>query len=98
MATTIINDFVARGRHFTIVKDEQEFYLAIEDKYITDGKLNKTLNGFQMYANKDFNRCLNACKNGVEIDYLEAQGKSRAEAFAIVFNVPLTEELKKALV
>lgn len=97
MTTTIIKDFVVRDRHFVIVQNEQGFYLAIEDKYITDGKLNKTLNGFQMYANKDLNWCLNTCKNQVEIDYLEAQGKSKAEAYAIVFNIPLTAELKQAL-
>lgn len=97
MATTIIKDFVVRDRHFVIVQNEQGFYLAIEDKYITDGKLNKTLNGFQMYANKDLSDCLDTCRRQVEIEYYEAQGKSKAEAFAIVFNIPLTAELKQAL-
>ena len=96
MATTIIKNFVVRDRHFVIVKDEQDFYLAIEDKYITNGKLNKTLNGFQMYANKDLNDCLNTCKHQVEIEYLVSEGYSKAEAFAIEFNIPLTEEFKKA--
>ena len=97
MAATIVRNFVVRDRHFTIVKDAEGFYLAIEDKYIdANGKLNTTLNGFQMYANKDLNTCLNTCKHQVEIEYLEAQGYSKAEAFAIEFNVPLTEEFKKA--
>lgn len=98
MATTIIKNFVVRDRNFVIVQNEQGFYLAIEDKYIDkNGKLNKTLNGFQMYANMDLNDCLNTCRRQVEIEYYEAQGKSKAEAFAIVFNIPLTEELKQAL-
>lgn len=89
MATTIIKNFVVRDRYFTIVKNEDDFYLAIEDKYIdANGRLNTTLNGFQMYANKDLNDCLNTCKNQVEIEYLEAQGYTKAEAFGIVFGIP----------
>jgi len=96
MATTIIRNFVVRNRNFTIVQNEQGFYLAIEDKYITDGKLNRTLNGFQMYANKELNGCLNTCKNQVEIEYLVEQGYSKAQAFATVFNIPMTAEFEKA--
>ena len=97
MAATIIRNFIVRDRNFVIVKNEEDFYLAIEDKYIdNNGRLNTTLNGFQMYANKDLNDCLNTCKHQVEIEYLESQGYSKAEAFAIEFNIPLTEEFKKA--
>ena len=96
MATTIIKNFVVRDRHFVVVKNEDSIYLAIEDKHITNGKLNKALNGFQMYASKDLNDCLTTCKHQVEIEYLVSQGKSKAEAFAIEFNLPLTKELEKA--
>lgn len=98
MTNMIIKNFVARNRNFTIVQNEEGFYLAIEDKYITDGKLNKTLNGFQMYASKDLNTCLNTCKTQVEIEYLEAQGHSKAEAFGICFGIPADKlaELEKA--
>ena len=93
----IIKNLVVRDRHFTVVKNAEGWYLAIEDKYITDGRLNRTLNGFQMYADKDLNGCLNTCKTQVEVDYLVNQGYSKAEAFSMVFNIPLTAELKKAL-
>ena len=95
MTALIIKNFVARDRHFVVVKDEQDFFLAIEDKYITDGKMNTTLNGFQMFANKDLNGCLNACKHQVEIDYLVDNGYSKAQAFAEVFGIPVTAELEK---
>lgn len=88
MTNTIIRNFVVRDRHFVIVQNEDGFYLAIEDKYITDGKLNKALNGFQMYASKELETCLNTCKNQVELEYLEEQGHSKAEAFGIVFGLP----------
>lgn len=88
MTNTIVKNFIVRDRHFVIVQNEECFYLAIEDKYITDGKLNQALNGFQMYASKELDTCLNTCKNQVEIEYLEEQGYSKAEAFGIVFGIP----------
>ena len=96
MSTMIIKNFVVRNRNFTVVKNEQDFYCAIEDKYITDGRLNRQLNGFQMYASKDLNDCLNTCKTQVEVEYLVSNGYTKAEAFAKVFNIPVTPELEKA--
>ena len=87
MANTIIKQLVVRGRSFAIVKNEDGFYLAIEDKYITDGKVNTTLNGLQMCASKNLNTCLNDCRNRTEIEWLEEQGHSKAEAFGIVFGI-----------
>lgn len=58
----IIKDFVVRGRVFHIVQDEEGFFLAVEDKYVTNGKLNTTLNGFQLHVSK----CLKTCLQGVK--------------------------------
>lgn len=97
MTATIVKNFIIRNRHFTIVKNADGFYLAIEDKYITDGKINTTLNGAQMHASKDLNQCLEDTKNAVEIDWLVSQGHSKAEAFAIHFNMlDQLEIIKKA--
>lgn len=85
----IIKDFVVRGRVFHIVQDEEGFFLAVEDKYVTNGKLNTTLNGFQLHASKCLKTCLQGVEDMVEIDYLRSIGKSDAEAFSIVANVPL---------
>lgn len=83
----IIKNYVVRDRHFTIVLDGG-FYQAIEDKFIDEnGRLTKTLYGHQTFANEDLNMCLNNTKNMVEIDYLVAQGHSKAEAFGIVFDL-----------
>ncbi len=85
--TTIIKNVTIRNRHFTIVKNDDGFYCGIEDKYIDkDGRLNRTLNGFQMHANKDINETIKGIKDKVEMDYLESQGHSKAEAFCIVFD------------
>lgn len=92
MTATIIKNYIVRGRHFTIVKNAEGFYLAIEDKYITDGKINTTLNGVQMNASKDLNQCLDLVKSEVEIDYLVEQGHSKSEAFAIYFNLTDRQE------
>ena len=78
-AVVVVKEFIVRDRKFTIVKQD-DFFLAIEDKYITDGKVNTQLNGLQMHASKDLNDCLNTTKDCVEVDYLIQQGMSRDEA------------------
>lgn len=83
----IIKEFIARSRKFTIVLNEQKYYCAIEDKYITDGKINQELNGLQMYCDRDLNACLDHVRDAVEMDYLMSQGVSKAEAFCTVFNM-----------
>ena len=83
----IIKEFITRNRKFTIVLNEQKFYCAIEDKYITDGKINQELNGLQMYCDKDLNACLDHVRDAVEMDYLISQGMDKAEAFCKVFNM-----------
>lgn len=87
MIDVIIRNFTSRNRHFTIVCDEQGYFQAIEDKYIEDGKLTKTLYGHQTFASKDMNMTLTNLKNQIEIDYLVEQGHSKAEAFGMVFNL-----------
>lgn len=85
---TIINDFIYRDRHFTIVKHENH-YCAIEDKYIDEnGKLKQVLHGGQMYASTILGSCLEHVKQCLDIEYYESIGFTRAEAFAQVFNLP----------
>ena len=83
---TVVREFIVRDRKFTIVKKDG-FFCAIEDKYITDGKLNTALNGLQMNASKDLNMCLNTTKSCVEIDHLVQQGMSRREAVMAYFEL-----------
>ena len=95
--TTIIKHVTFRNRNFTIVKDDK-YYMAIEDKYITNGKTNAKLNGLQMHANETLSGCLETTQNAVETDYLISQGKSKAEAFCIVFNcMDRLETIKKIM-
>lgn len=92
--TNVIRNLEVRGRHFTIAKNDEGFYMAIEDKYITDGKMNTTLNGLQMHASKDLNDCLKGVNDEVEVEYLISTGKTKAQAMAIHFNIPYTEQLE----
>lgn len=95
--TTIIKTFTCRNRNFTIVKNDDGWFLAIEDKYITNGKINTALNGGQMFADRELNNCLGRVQDRVEIDYLESTGMSKAEAFATYFgmleNLAMIEEI-----
>ena len=47
-----VTRFIILGREFEIVENDDGWYLAIEKKYITDGKLNCKLNGLQMHAGR----------------------------------------------
>ncbi len=77
-----ITTLIARDRHFTIIQNDEGFYLAIEDKYIdANGCLKQALNGLQMHASKDLNMCLQCTKDEVDIDYLRSTGLSKDEAF-----------------
>ena len=89
MKKTIVKTLVARNRHFTIIKHESNMYCAIEDKYITNGKLNTKLNGLQMHANFGLDGCINDTINDVELEYLVSKGYTKAEAFSKVFNMPI---------
>ena len=96
MTTTVIKTFTCRHRNFTIV-NQNGWYCAIEDKYITDGKINTALNGWQMFADRELSRCLDRAKDRVELDYLESTGMTKAEAFATYFgmmeNLAMVEEM-----
>lgn len=83
---TVIKDFSIRGKHFVIVK-HQDMYCAIEDKYITDGKINKCLNGAEMHAGQTLEDCIHFTTDYAEIEYLREQGHTRAEAIAIYWNM-----------
>lgn len=97
MTTTIIKKLVVRGRHFTICRNQDGWYLAIEDKYITNGRINQTLNGFQMHAHEELARCIKTTQDAVETDYLVEQGHSRAEAFCMVNNMMDNLDMVKEL-
>jgi hypothetical protein len=89
MKKTVVKTLVTRNRHFTIIRHESGMYCAIEDKYITDGKLNTKLNGLQMHANFELDGCINDTINDVELEYLESKGYTKAEALSKVFNMPI---------
>ena len=87
----VIKTLEARERHFTIIKHESGMYCAIEDKYITNGVLNTTLNGLQMHANSELEECIKDTLNCVEVEYLMTKGYSKVQAVCEVLNIPITE-------
>lgn len=85
----MVTTLTARNRNFAIVMKDN-MYCAIEDKYIdAEGKLKKALNGLQMHASKDLDHCIKLTRDAVEMDWLERNGASKAEAFAKVTGTPI---------
>ena len=92
---TVINHYETRGRVFTIVYD-QEHYLAIEDKYLDEnGCMKQSLNGFQMYADRDLSRCMENVNRACWMDDLISEGFSKAEAFCTVNCMECTDQVRK---
>ena len=86
---TVIKDYAVRGRHFTITRgisnvDGRQLYFAIEDKYITDGKLNTRLNGFQMNCHVRLDECLNLTRIAVEVEYMKEHGATNEECLEYI--------------
>lgn len=78
----MVTTFHTEGRTFHIVfNEESAMYLAIEDKYVTDGKLNCKLNGLQMKANKTLEGCLDQVEFECKVEKLVASGMDIMEAF-----------------
>lgn len=86
-ATTL----VVRDKRFEIVLEEKSnMWCSVEHKYIDeDGRLNTKLNGFQMNASKSMNDCIDITRKNVEIEYLEGEGFSKAEAISRVYGFPV---------
>lgn len=96
MTKVIVKELKVRNRNFTVVLDDG-WYMAIEDKYITNGKTNRELNGLQTNASQSLSDCIKMTKDAVEIDYLKEQGYSMAEAVAIVFDMMENLEMLKTI-
>lgn len=78
-----ITTFMARNKKFEVVQDEKGFW-AIEDKYITNGKLNRQINGIQGHLRETLEDCLETARISAEVDYLISNGVNAKEAIEMV--------------
>lgn len=93
----VVKTLLIRERTFVVVQNDEGWYLAIEDKYITNGRVNTQLNGLQMHASKDLNECLRSTEASVDVDYLTSCGYTPMQAICAVHNIeyrPEFEEVK----
>lgn len=91
---TVVRNLVILNRRFTVVNNDC-MYLSIEDKYITDGKLNTTLYGYQLHPSRDLDECIRNTENHVKIDDLISKGYTKMRAICTVLNVPYNESFEK---
>ncbi len=97
MATTIVRNFTYRNQSYTIVKDGK-FYMTINQQFIdADGRITKELHyNDGLHTNETLEGCIRDTKNDLDMKYYMANGKSQAEAFAIVFDMmDRLEDLKE---
>ena len=92
----IVKDYSIRGRHFTIVRNDNGMYCAVEDKFIKNGKTTQVLYANNLHPGATLEDCLNYTKDAVEVDYLVEQGMSRAEAFCTYWgNMEMLDKVKE---
>ena len=87
---TVTKDFSYRGEHFSIVFDGR-FYMTVNHKLIgDDGHPVRTLNYCDgLHPADSVSECIKLTKQDLDLEYLMSIGKSRAEAFAEVLDIPL---------
>lgn len=87
---TRIKDFTYREEHYTVVFDGR-YYMTINHKYIGDnGKLLKKLDYRDgLHTADSLQECVSSTIDDLDIKHLIAKGLSKAEAFALVMNIPL---------
>lgn len=95
---TLVKDFSYRGEHYSIVYDGK-FYMTVNHKFIgDDGRLVKELKFSDgLHPADSIDQCIEQTKNDLDMKYYTANGMTKAEAFAKIFNIPIemAEELFK---
>lgn len=74
-----ITEVISRGRKFYIVKDERGYW-GIEDKFFTNGILNKQINGLEGHLKETCSDCIKSVLYTIEVGYLVANGMDINEA------------------
>lgn len=96
--TNVITTLVYKNNTFKIVrtvKDNENWYCAIDIKYLdANGVLTKALNGIQMHADRDLNRCIEHTKFAVDVEELKAQGINFMVAIEMLHTGKTREEVE----
>ena len=90
----VVTKYFIRGTEYLIVTadhfngDTQNRikYAGIKREYITDGKINRVLNGFQMFASETVEEVIERITDAEEVNYLiESEGLDNMEACLVYF-------------
>lgn len=91
---TVITTFIIRNHEWAIIHASETFegdtqdrhYMGVRREWITDGKLNRELNGITSHLNKTVAEVIDSIKDLEEVDYLEeTTGMTREEACMAYF-------------
>lgn len=69
----VLTTLMYGDRTWKIVQKDGKF-LSIDTQYITDGKLNRPLNGVQMHASDTLKECIEFTKHAADVDALVLAG------------------------
>ena len=93
-ALKVVTHLYVRGTEYLIVTADHfngdtlnKFkYAGIKREYVTDGKINRQLNGLQMFVSETVAECIDRIKDSEEIAYLTREkGIDAGEAVRVYF-------------
>lgn len=94
-ALKVVTHLYVRGTEYLIVTADHfngdtlnKFkYAGIKREYVTDGKINRQLNGLQMFVSETVAECIDRIKDSEELSYLiDVEGLDTMEACLALFN------------
>lgn len=94
----ICSDYSYKGTDWTLAYSEEcEQFLAINHKYIENGRLTKQLNGLQVHLSPDVDSLIKSVNDEVDLDELLAGGMSKARALCEVMRIEYRPEFEAFL-
>lgn len=73
-----ITTYTINNETYYIMKDNNGFW-GIHERYVTDGRLNKVLNGIEGNLNKTLNECLKSCYCESEFRRIQSKTDSKSD-------------------
>ena len=80
VSKVMVKEYCYKNYSFCLVKLTNDYYGAINYDYITNGRINRVLSGFNLFMEKELNEVLVQVKNWVDVKELIENGWDELEA------------------
>lgn len=96
VSRVVTREMVIRHKKFVIIQLKNGMYASIDYEWLTDGKMNRRVNGLEAHASKYLEECIRMTINAVEVaHYINEEGMTKAQAFAKVWGLEYHEKMEE---